>query len=279
MPVRIVTDSTSALPKALCQALGISVVPATIHFGSTTFIDGEDPAEEFYRQLIDSPVPPTTSTPSVGTFQEVFERLTQEGAEVVAIHLMETKSAIVSAARMAAEMLPGRPIHVVDSRTTTMGLGLIAMAAARAASAGESASQILGQVESLVARVDVHAVIREMTQLRRSGRVSLGKALLAGMLAIKPVLYLGKSAIEVVDQARGWPKAVDLMVDRALRCAGDARVHLVVLHTNAEAEALELLERVRHRFNAVEATVSDAGTAVAAHAGSGALGIATLRLD
>lgn len=267
------------MPKALREALGISVVPATIHFGPQTFIDGEDPAEEFYQQLIESPVPPTTSTPSIGTFREIFERLTEEGAEVVSIHLMETKSAIVNAARMAAEMLPGRKIHVVDSRTTSMGLGLIAQAAARAAQAGESASQILGQLESLVARVDTHAVIREMTQLRRSGRVSLGKALLAGMLAIKPVLYVGKSVIEVVDQARGWPKAVDLMVERAQACVGDARVHLVVLHTSAEAEARELLDRIRNRFNAVEVSVADAGTAVAAHAGPGALGIATLRID
>lgn len=254
------------------------MISATVHFGTETFVDGVDPSSEFYRKLAGSEEPPTTSTPSVGAFLDLFRRLTDDGSELIAVHIMETKSALINAARMAAQELADRKIHIVDSHSTTMGLGLLAMAAARAARAGQSAADILARLEALTPGVHVFAAIREMTQLRRSGRVSLGKALVAGLLSIKPVLYLGRSVIEVVDKARGWSGAVDVIVERAVAATGDMPVHLVVVHTNAETEARELMNRIRHRFKVVESLIADAGSALATHAGAGALGIVTMRV-
>lgn len=279
MRVRIVTDSTASIPAGFVKDLAITVVPVPIQFGPDTFVDSVDPAEQFYARLITGEHLPTTSTPSPGAFLNAFQQAGEDGATVIAIHLMESKSALINTARLAAGMLPGQAIHVVDSGTTTLGLGLLAVAAARAAACGDSAEQVLDLVRRLIPRVNTFAVIREMTQLRRSGRVSLGQALIAGMLAIKPILYIGHSVIEVADKVRSWPRAVDQMVDLAVAKAGDARVSLAVVHTNAEAEAQELLERIRHRFNCAESLVAEAGTALAAHAGAGALGLVTLQAD
>lgn len=279
MTVRIVTDSTASIPAELCRRLGITVVPVTIHFGTDTLVDGVDPLDRFYDRLVTSEQPPTTSTPSPGAFLDTYRRLSQEASTIISIHLMESKSTLINTARLAAQMLPEQTIHVVDSQTTTLGLGLLTMAAAKAAQLGHSAQEIIAMLQRLVDRTHVHAAIKQMTQLRRSGRVSLGQALLAGVLAIKPILYLGQSAASVVDKVRGWPGALDRLVELAHAKVDGARVHLAVVHTNAEAEAQELLRSIQARFNCVEAIVTEAGSALASHAGPGALGIVTMETD
>jgi DegV family protein with EDD domain len=274
-----VTDSTASIPAELCRALDITVVPVTIHFGDETFVDGVDPAEQFYARLTASEEPPTTSTPSPGAFVETYRKLAQEATAIISIHLFESKSSVVNVARMAAKMLPELDIHVVDSQTTTLGMGLLALAAAKAAAMGKAAGEILGYLERLIPQVDVYAAIKDLTQLRRSGRVSLGQALVAGVLGIKPILYVGQGVAEVVDKVRGWSKAVEQVVALAQDKVGQARIAMAVVHTNAEAEARQLLEEIRERFNVAEVLVADAGTGVATHAGPGALGIVTMRLD
>lgn len=273
------TDSTASVPADLRRQLGIEVVSCPIQFGDTTLWDGVAPAAEFYARLAESEAAPTTSTPSPGAFLEAYRKATAEATTIISIHLMETKSTLVNVARMAAQMLPDADIHVVDARTTTLGLGLLAVAAARDAQAGKAAGEILAELEHLIDRVDVFAAIPDLAQLRRSGRVSLGQALVAGVLGIKPILYIGQGLVEVVDKVRGWSKTVERMVELALERAGGARVTLAVVHTNAEAEARQLLEAIRQRFDAVEVLVADAGSALACHAGPGAVGIVTLRLD
>lgn len=254
-------------------------MPVTIHFGLETHVDGVDPADQFYARLIDSAEPPTTSTPSPGAFLEAYRSLAGEASAIISIHVMSTKSTLINVARMAAEMLPDQQIHVIDSRSTTLGLGLLTMAAARAAELGHSAQEIIQMLERMIPRVHAHAAIKQLTQLRRSGRVSLGQALLAGMLSIKPLLYIGQSMVEVVEKVRGWPVALERIIDLAHAKVAGARVHLAVVHTNAEAEALNVLEMIRDRFDHVEAIVADAGPALASHAGPGAVGIVTMESD
>ncbi len=279
LTVKIVTDSTASIPQELCRLLGITVVPVTIHFGTETHVDGIDSTEAFYSRLAQASQPPTTSTPSAGVFLETYRQVAEGASAIISIHVMETKSALVNTAKMAAGMLADLPIQVVDSRSTTLGLGLLVIAAARMAQAGRAAGEIVERLTELVAHVDTFAAIRELTQLRRSGRVSLGQAMLANLLSVKPVLYIGQGVIEVVDKARGWPTAVERMVELAQAKVGEARIAMAVVHTNAEAEARELLERVRTRFNVAEIFVAEAGTALAAHAGPGALGLAAMRVD
>ncbi|HYF95465.1 MAG TPA: DegV family protein [Symbiobacteriaceae bacterium] len=277
--VKIVTDSTASIPAEICRSLHITVVPVVVHFGQETYIDGVNPAAEFYGRLGAAEQPPTTSTPSPGTFLETYRKLAADGAAIISIHLFETKSALINVARMAAKMLPESNIHIIDSQTTTLGLGLLTIAAARAAAMGRAVGEIISYVESLVPHVHIHAAIRDLTQLRLSGRVSLGQAMVAGVLGIKPILYIGQGVADVVDRVRGWSRAVDHVVSMALERAGQARVFLAVVHTNAEAEARQLLDEVRSRFNCIESIIADAGTGVATHAGPGALGIVTLRVD
>jgi DegV family protein with EDD domain len=278
--VKIVTDSTASVPRELCQELGITVVPIPIQFGPITFTDGVDPAEQFYQQLSDSPVSPTTSTPSPGLFMETYQGLLAEGAsEVVSIHLMGSKSALLETARLAARMLETDRVHVVDSGSVSLGLGLLVILGARMAAEGKSAAEIVAAVQAAADRVDLFVAIREMTQLRKSGRVSLGAALIATALSIKPVLQVGQSVIEVVDKVRSWPKALERISELAQRRAQGAKVTLAVVHTNARADAEALLAAVKEHFQSVDLLVAEAGAGLASHAGAGALGLVVMRSE
>lgn len=275
MTVRIVTDSTASIPADLCHQLNITVVPVPIQFGSLTHLDGVDPSAEFYA-LLKGEVPPSTSTPSPGVFASTYSRLVDEGTEVLSIHVMESGSSLINVARMAAARHPAGQVQVADSGSTSLGMGLMVVAAARAAQAGQSLSQIRALVQRLHSRASLFAAIPDLAQLRRSGRVSLGSALMAGMLSIKPIIYVGQSAIEVVAKVRGWRSTVDRMVALAQSRAQGAVVQLAVVHTNAREEAERLMGAIRNRFECTEAFVAEAGPALAAHAGAGALGIAML---
>jgi DegV family protein with EDD domain len=276
--VKIVTDSAASIPRELCQALGITVVPIPIQFGSVTFTDGVDPAEQFYEHLIAAKTSPTTSTPAPGVFMETYKRLLAEGAdEIVSIHIMGTKSALLETARLGARLLETDRVHVVDSGSVTMGLGLLTIFAARLAQTGKTAPEIVAECEVIKQRIDGFVAIKDLAQLRKSGRVSLGQALLASAFAIKPILYIGKSMVEIQDKVRSWPKALERVAELAEQAVDGAKVTLAVVHTNAHAEAERLLQEVRHRFHAVETMVAEAGSAIAAHAGPGALGLVVMR--
>lgn len=275
--VKIVTDSTASIPRPLCEALGITVVPIPIQFGSQTFTDGVDPAEQFYAQLLDSPVAPTTSTPSPGIFLETYKRLLAEGGEVVSIHLMSSASALLQTAQMAANMEGSGRVHVVDSGSLSLGLGLLTILGARLAAAGKSAAEVVASVQAAARRVEIWVAIRDLTQLRKSGRVSLGAALIASALSIKPVLKISQSVIDVTEKVRSWPRAMERLGELAHESVNGAKVTLAVVHTNAQGEAERLMAAIRDRFHAVEVMVAEAGAGLATHAGPGALGVIVLR--
>jgi DegV family protein with EDD domain len=240
-------------------------------------MDGVDPREEFYALLAEDATP-TTAAPSPAVFAETYRGLAGGADQVLSIHMMDTKSRLIESARAAAAGLPEGAVSVVDTGTVSLGQGLLVTAAARAAQAGQSLSQIVALLERLRKQVYFFAAIPQLTQLRRSGRVSLGTALMAGLLAIKPVLYVGQSVVEVVDKVRGWQAAVSRMTDLLEERVQGARVWLTVGHTNDREAAEGLLASVRSRFNCLETFVVDGGSAIAAHAGAGALGLAALVL-
>lgn len=272
------TDATASLTPHKAREAGITVVPVPIQMGRVTFLDGEDPPERFYNLLAGGALP-QTSTPSPGTFVEVYRRLAEQAEAIVSVHVTGRKSAMCQAARIAAEMLPDLEVHVVDSGQVSLGLGLLAEAAAQQATLGRAAVEIARWLEQAVARTHVFAAIRELNLLRRSGRVSLGKALLAGLLDIKPILQVHAGAVEVVDQVRAWPRAVERMLDRVRESisGGTGSLRLAVAHTHCAADAEALRARVRDEFPGIDIRLADAGPALASHAGPGALAICLLR--
>src|SRR5581483_947649 len=119
---KVVTDSSCDLPQELVDEHGIAIVPLTIRFGETEYVDRRDlSSEEFWKKCDAQPTLPETAAPSPGAFEEAFRTAHAEGHEaVVAVLLSGGLSATIQSAQLAAETVKDViPVHIVDSRTVS----------------------------------------------------------------------------------------------------------------------------------------------------------------
>lgn len=170
--IAVVTDSSSSLPPTLAEKHGIHVMPVYVIFGKQTFQDGVDlTAEQFYRLLRESKELPTTAQPSVMDFVQAYTRLARQVDAIVSIHLSHEMSATLDSALAAAKELPQVPIHVIDSGSVSMGLGFIALAAARAAAEGKSVAEVVRAAEDLIPKMNVVFTVDTLEYLHKGGRI------------------------------------------------------------------------------------------------------------
>jgi DegV family protein with EDD domain len=274
MKIGLVTDSTSDLPEDIIDRHAIEVVPAILNLGETSFIDGQGMTrEEFYERLPGLMRSPTTSAPSVGSFQASYEKLLAGGAEIIlSIHPPEILSGIFNSARLAAEAF-GERVHVLDSGQLSLGLGFQVMAAAEAAAREAVFGEILELVASVKQKVRVMALLDTMAYLRRSGRVSWAKATVGGLLNLKPLIELRFGMVNRIGQARTRAQGIQRLIEDINKWGPHER--MAILHTNAENAASQLLEEINLNLNH-PAIVVNVTTVIGTHVGPNGLGFAVV---
>ena len=274
MTVSVVTDSTCDIPRQLREELRIDVIPLTISFGTEAYRDGVDlDADEFYERLASSRVLPTTSQPPPAIFRYAYEHLASHG-EVVSVHLSHKFSGTVNTARSAAaEVAPDR-ISVVDTGSASMGMGLCAIAAARAARAGASRAEVVAAAESTARRVHVAVAFETLDFLRRGGRIGRAQAFVGGLLRLKPILTVQDGEAHPLTRVRSHEKALDELF--AVIARFGPVTDAVVLHTTTPDDAERLAARVREASPDARMVVGRFGPVLGVHGGPGMLGIAVV---
>ena len=276
--VAIVTDSTSSLTQAMGRGSGIHVVPIEITAGSQTYRDGIDlDADLFYRLLLESKSPPISSQPTVAAFLQTYSSLAQQAEAIVSIHISREMSATLESAQSAREALPEVPIYVIDSRSVSMGLGLIAISAARAAAAGQDATKVVQLVEELIPRMNTIFTVDTLEYLRKGGRIGGATAFLGTTLSIKPILHVENGRIEPLERQRTRKRSVARLLELMEQRVGTSEVHAAILHCDALADAQDLCGQVAARFHCAELLTVEAGPVIGTHAGPGTLGIVFYR--
>lgn len=273
--VRIVTDSTADLTKEQQQAAGITVVPLNVHFGDQVFRDHVDlTADEFFRRLRASAQLPRTSQPSVGVFEEAYRTLRGNGDEIVSVHLSSKVSGTYNSAQMAAKGVEEQAIEVVDSLSTSMALGFMALEGARLARAGRDRATIAERLRALVPKARVICVVDTLTYLERGGRIGKARALLGSLLNVKPILQLKDGEVVPVGRARGRPQALNKLVELLER---DGHVsQLAIMHGAAQADAEQLRERVAASYPGLDILLTEIGAVLGTHTGPGVIGFTYL---
>ena len=275
--VAIVTDSTADLPGELIERYQISVVPNLVIINGKSLADGQDiTREEFYTRLPEIRPLPTTATASSGIYQELYQRLLDQGYKaILSIHTSSLLSGIINAASGAAQMFAGR-VQVIDSQSISMGLGWQVLAAAEAAWSGLSAEKILEILDAIRPRLRVIAMLDTLEYLRRSGRVSWACASLGNFLRIKLFIEVNAGKVLNYGQARTYRAGINRLRDILLEQAPYER--LAILHTNAESEANQFLEAI-HGSWSQDPIVVNVTTVVGTHIGPNCLGFAGLVAD
>lgn len=274
MSVRIVTDSSCDLPDDLVAQLGIDVVPLTIRFGDEELVDRQDltPAE-FWSRCATSAVLPETAAPSPGAFEEVFRAAAGGGAEgILCVNLSRKLSATAEAAEAAARAVADVvPVKVVDSKTVTLGLGTIAVAAARQAAEGATLDEVAALADDMAKRSKVFASLDTLDNLKKGGRIGAAQALVGSILSIKPVIEVVDGKVEPGPKQRTRSRSLQWLADKVGAQAGVE--NLAVLHGDAP-DVDTLLGLLAAHFPREQIVVGQLGAVVGAHTGPRTIGVA-----
>jgi DegV family protein with EDD domain len=273
MTVGVVTDSSCDLPAELAAQRGIEIVPLTIRFGDEELVDREElSTEEFWARCARSPVLPSTAAPAPGRFEQAYRALAERGAtSIVAVTISGALSATMQSAELGARGVEGLDVRVVDSRTVTLGLGTIALAAAELAADGADADAVERLAGELVERTRVFGALDTLENLKKGGRIGNAKALLATALSIKPIIEVADGVVEQHGKQRTRTKALAFLVDKVASFEGRVE-HLAVMHAAAD-DVDEFVAQLRPHAPA-GIVVGQIGPVIGAHAGPRTIGVA-----
>ena len=280
MAVKIVTDSTSDMPTDLAESLGITIVPLNVHFGTDMFKDGVDiTADEFYERLVTNDDLPRTSQPSPGEFIEVYDRLGEDADGIVSVHISSKLSGTYNSAVQAkAEASAECPIEVVDSNQASMGIGMIAIAAARAASQGADVDEVAAVARRAIDHSQCFAIFDTLEYLQKGGRIGKARALVGSILKIKPMIIIRDGEVHELGKSRTMPKGIAKIEDIV---RGFAPLEsLSVLHSTTPKAASQIADDLQALLPADRVPfVTRFGPVIGTYTGPGALGIGLLGMD
>jgi len=276
--VRVVTDSAGDLTPSLAEERGVTIVPLSIRFGSEEFVDGATlTAEEFWSRCKSSDVLPETSAPSPGAFQEAFLGAADEGYDgVVCINLSGALSATYQAARTAADSVSDRvPVRVIDSRSVTMGQGLMALAAAESAAGGASLDEVEAVVKGRIERTQVFGAIDTLEHLEKGGRIGGARALLGSLLSIKPVVHVVDGVVEEESKQRTRSRQLRYLADKII---GFGNIERVAVCNGAAGDLDDLLGLLSGVDVKYPLEVVNLGPVVGTHTGPGTIGVCVVTI-
>ncbi len=284
--VRVVTDSTADLPARLAREHGIRVVPLTVRFGDRMFKDGVDiTPREFYEMLETGSDHPATNPPTPGEFLQVFRELAGS-KDVVSVHISSSLSETVANAEQAAatgsrelqDLREGSEsvrVGVVDSRQVSLGLGLLALFAARMARRGLGVREIGPRIQAMAERVHVLFVVDTLEYLARHGRIGRAQAWVGQLVGIKPILGVREGVVTLVDKVRGGRAAHPRMIELFKKAIDPERPAIAaVAQAKAPVWADRLKSLLEKELTIAEIHVAEMGPVVGTHAGPGAVGAA-----
>lgn len=280
MAVRIITDSGSDFLPG--DHPNLDVLPLSIAFGSTTYsADVDLSRERFYELLVEGDVFPTTGQVNPYAFSQAIARAQEAGDDVVILALSGKLSGTYqSAVTAAAEASDATEVHVVDTKSVTVGEHILIDYALRLVDEGGSAAEVAGAVEAAVDRVCVVALLDTLEYLKRGGRISAAAGTLGEMLSIKPVITIDDGEVAILGKARGSKNGRNLLRQQVEGAGGiDFKMPAMVGYTGLSDKLLrKYLEDSRvlweHGIAAEDIPSIMVGATIGTHVGPGAIAVA-----
>jgi DegV family protein with EDD domain len=278
--IRIVTDSTAALPDDWLEAHNVAVVPLLVNIESEVYKEGvEISNRDFYARLRKVQELPTTSQPSSGDFLATYKRLLEEGANtIISIHISSGISGTVNSASTAAGMIEDidADIVVIDSKQTGPALGFILKEAVALVEAGENKEEIINRVHQVMDSMRTLFVVNDLMFLHKGGRLSGAKAVIGSLLQVKPILHFvrDEGRIEVLEQVRTEKRALKRITDLMIAEGGGDRLptNIAIPYADNREKAEEVAKLLEEEFPGIGAQPIEIGPIIGTHVGPGLIG-------
>ena len=278
-PIALLTDSTCDLPREVLDAFQVHVLPFTMSFGESLFLDKVTISpEQFYKRLRSGRTSPQSAQPSQAQVQRQLDFLTSHYEAVLVVTISSRLTGLHDQFVKAREALPDARIAIVDSRHLSVSLALIVLRSAQAISEGRPFEAVAGSAEGWSGRTRLWVDIKTLKYMVRGGRVSPLKGFLASLLNIKPIITLdGEGRAAAIGKSfsrRGNMKKILGMIRRDTE--GRAVWNYGIVHARNPGRALRYADEIGRFLGRKPAFISDVSPAVAVHNGLGVVGIAVM---
>lgn len=276
MAIKLVVDSTSDLTDDIVEKYDIRVVPLTVNFENESFLDKvELTTGQFLEKLKKAEKLPTTSQVSPGEFVNVFKEILDEGNEILGIFIANELSGTTESAFMAKEIIGSDKIHIIDSRTVTLGAASLILEAARLIEKNLQIEEIEKQILEYTKKVKFAAIVDTLKYLEKGGRLSKKQAIIGSILNVKPIINVENGVINAIDKVRGKAKGIKWFINWVEENEFNLNDKTVFIYYSEEKELLNKIKDAllsKHEIN--EIIIGEIGAVVSTHAGPGCVGIA-----
>jgi DegV family protein with EDD domain len=278
--IAVITDTDSSLPLAIARQYNIRQVPINVHFGAETFaaVDEIDDKTLFARVDREGKLP-TTSAPSPGMFALVYQEAFDQGADEVLCFTVSSKvSAVYNAAVSGVDLLPKKPIRVVDTSSLSMGQGFIVLAAVDALRNGATSQEAVMHALDAGKRIHLFAALSTLRYLAMSGRVGHLAAGIANLLDVRPILTIKDGKLDLLERSRterkSWQRVIELTTQIL---DGKGIENMAILHVNAQEKASQFREQICAALDCPDLILmAELTPGLSVHSGAGVVGITIL---
>ncbi len=272
--IALVTDGTADITDELKKDYDIHVVPMKVMFGDEVYSDGEITHEDFYRRLAEGKVLPKTSQPSPEDFGHLYAKLLEEYQEVISVHVSSALSGTMNAAYVAREKIKEK-IHIVDSKTISLSIGLMLMEAARNIKEGYDVAWILDNLAKARTNIETLLTLNTMEYLQKGGRIGRVQGFMGALLNIKPIIRVGDDGVyQTYGKAHSQKKALDILAQSVQDLAkGRKAIRLVIVHGAAHQAGSYIRETLENAFQLQATAFTQVGPVIGVHTGPGTVGI------
>lgn len=275
--IKIVVDSTADITDELRAEFDVTVIPVLVQFGDQTFQDGINiTRDQFYERLLAKTEHPKTAAPAIGTYAEAFQKLVDQGHEILSISVAGGLSGTFNAAQLGAQSVEGATIACVDGTNMAFTLSYLVQLAGRAIQNGATLAEVVALLERRRQDTYILVALDTLEYLERGGRIGKAKAWIGTMLNVKPIIEIRNNQLAPQEQVRTWKRVPARLVELA-RARGELE-ELTVQYTT-DVRVAEILADLcaseglmpRERIRIIQAT-----GVLGVHAGPGAVAITAL---
>lgn len=277
----IATDSCCDFDENLIRELDLTVIPLSVHLGQDHFRNypGEMPESHVFYTRLSKGEPAQTSAPNVEAFKDAFRPFLEAGKNVLYLGFSSALSATYQNAAMAVEELreafPDAVIRAVDTLCASMGQGLLVDLAVQEKRKGKSLEEVVSFVRETIPHLCHWFTVGDLSQLRRGGRLSAGKAIVGNLLNIKPVLHVDhEGRLVPMESAKGRKKSVEALVRHMEETAiAPETQRIYISHGDCLGDAEVLAAAIQSKLGVASVTIGDVGPVIGAHSGLGTLAL------
>lgn len=274
--LKIITDSCSDLPAEIVESYDIEFLNIEVNIDNHVYYDRDDlqPAD-FYRLINEKKDVPKTSRITPAKFKKTFQKALQYYDQLLVIAFSSKLSGILESAVIAKREMQSDQITIIDSKAASVGQGLLVYQAAKRLEAGKAVEDIVQALMEDASRLEHIFAVGDIEMLKRGGRISKTKAVMANVLNIKPILHIQDGEILPYDKIRGKKKMISYLLNEIEKKADKPESQIIALtYSQNKKYALKLKEKIESRFKPKEIYISEIGAAVGSHAGPGTLALA-----